>query len=108
MRCLDDGGNVLVGARRLLGVAAPRWALDDEAALAEFVYERPSMPLLQGLVATQVSPGTVTRGGEGVLRAQRGTDHDCGSGSHTSISRTSSTCGPFWPCPTLTRNALAP
>ena len=82
MRRLDDRGNILVGAGRFLGDAAHRGALDDDAALAELVDERPSVPLLQGLMPAQSSAGAVTGGGESVLRAQRRADHDRRRSSH--------------------------
>src|SRR5215472_7591912 len=82
MRRLDDGGHVLIGAGRLLGDAAHRWALDDDAALTKLVDDRPSMPLLQRLVPAQTPAGAVTRRRESVLRALRRADHDRRESSH--------------------------
>ena len=51
MRRLDNGGDVFVGAGRLLGDAAHRRAFDDDAALTQLVDDRSSVPLLQRLMA---------------------------------------------------------
>lgn len=76
VRRLDHGSAVLVGPGCLLGDAAQRWALDDDAALAQFVRHLAAMPLFQRLVPAQPPAGASFQDPpKSVCRCQRSAPH---------------------------------
>ena len=59
-----DRTDVLVGAGRLLGDAARRWASDDDALRGKIIDDLAAAPLLERGVARQRPSGAVARRGE--------------------------------------------
>jgi DNA polymerase/3'-5' exonuclease PolX len=77
-----DRTHVLVGAGRLLGDAAHRWAFDDDATLGKLIHDLAAAPLLERGVPRQRPSGAVARRGERLAFSRRLGDQNIRTGAH--------------------------